>query len=278
MRWHVALLVAMLPIAARADERVEVLPGASRAINHALSASRDTALLGLALTPYSVLTAGGDVGLVKVALRDTSLRFGFFGMLELESDRPWSGRQPDFLPRENSQFWRAVGGWSLAASLDGLAQRTLGDGAALEASLSLRHESEHHTDGPRDEGIPHIGNCVLADAAVRVPAGPVDVELRLQTKLFLGERSYTVGPGADLIVRWRLSRWVQPFSSTFAEVLLGAGEVPDDVMLRNLTGVILPGRIGDLQVFTSVEIGNGKSLNVYKREARWGGGVRLAFF
>jgi hypothetical protein len=283
-------VIALAPAAAHAD--VEVMPGASRAISHATSASRDTGLLGLALTPYSVLTAGGDVGIVKIQLAAVALRLGFFGLIELESDRPFSGRLPDFIPRENSAFWRAHGGYSVAIAFDDLARRHLGPRGAFEATLSLRHESEHFTgstggDTPRFQDVAHIGNFFLADVAVRLPAGAVDVELRLQNKIFVGEASYVVGPGADAIVRWHLSRWLKPFMSTFAEYIVGNDvtyddgrrvRVPDDYMIRNLTGVILPGRLGDVQIFSAIEIGNGKGLNVVKEEVRWGGGIRLAFF
>lgn len=296
MRWVAAALVLAAGAAAAAEpppaaRKLRLLTGAARAISHALSASRDTALMGLAITPYSVLTAGADVAVVELDLAPVALRFGFFGLIELESDRPFSGRSPDFIPRENSAFWRAHGGYSTALDLVELGPRLLGAGGKLEATLSLRHESEHFTgspsgDTPRFQDYPHIGNFVMADVAARIPAGPLDVELRLQTKVFLGGRSYQVGPGADAIVRWRLSDRVQPFSALFGEVLVGAdtvledgraARVPDDWMVRNLTGVLLPGRLGDVQVFSAVEIGHGKGLNVFKKELRWGGGVRLAF-
>lgn len=293
--------VPVAPVAARADEplrdvqneALEILPGASREISHAMSASRDTALMGWALTPYSVLTAGADVGILKLNESPVAIRLGFFGMLELESDRPFAGNpQGDFIPRENSAYWRAVGGYSGAVAFERFAKRHLGQRGAFEMTLSLRHESEHFTgstsgDPPRFQEYPHIGNLILYDIAVRVPMGRFDFELRLQSKVFLGQRNYVVGPGGDVIVRWHLSKWLEPFSSTFAEYLVGkvntfddgrTGRVPDDSMVRNLTGFIFPGRVGDIQIFNAIEVGNGKGLNVYKRELRWGGGIRLAFF
>ena len=45
-----------------------------------------------------------------------------------------------------------------------------------------------------------------------------------------------------------------------------------------MTGVAFPGAVGEIQVFSAVEIGHGKGLNVYKEELRWGGGIRLAFY
>ena len=282
-----AVFCALAPRAVHADDappkKIHLLPGASRAISHAMSASRDTALLGLALTPYSVLTAGGDVGIVEFDLSSVALRVGFFGMIELESDRPYSGSPPDFIPRENSAYWRAHGGYSLALDLERFAQRHLGPRGAVELTLSLRHESEHFTgdpsgDTPRFEDYPHIGNFVMGDVAVRLTVGVLEVELRLQGKVFIGEGSYVGGPGADAIVRWRASEWVHPFSSTFAEFIAGADGVPDNYLVRNLTGLLLRGRFGDIQVFNSIEVGHGKGLNVFNKELRWVGGIRLAFF
>lgn len=269
---------------------VELLPGASREIHLGLSASRDTAAMGWALTPYSVLTAGADLALVKWKLDPLTLRFGFFGMIELESDRPYEKGSGDFIPRENSAFWRAHGGYSVAASFEDFARRTFGERGAFELTLSLRHESEHFTgsiDGnePKYGDRPHIGNFLLGDAAVRLPAGAFDVELRVLGKLWLGERAYSVGPGGEAILRWRLSPWVHPFSSLYGEYVFGRNvrwdddrdvRVPDNYRVRNLTGLAFPGRVGDIMIFNALEVGHGKGLHVYEEEFRWGGGIRLA--
>src|SRR5688572_15368719 len=78
-------------VAPEPEPALAVLPGASREINHAHSASRDTGAMGWAFTPYSLLSAGADVAILKWKLEPVSLRFGFFGLLELESDRPYDG-------------------------------------------------------------------------------------------------------------------------------------------------------------------------------------------
>lgn len=276
----------------RPEGALEVLPGASREINHAHSASRDTGAMGWALTPYSVLSAGADVAILKWKLAPVSLRFGFFGLLELESDRPYEGDAKDFIPRENSAFWRAHGGYSVAASFERWARQTLGERGAFEVCLSLRHESEHFTgstsgDEPKYGDLPMIGNFLMADAGVRLPLGDFDLELRLQTKLWLGERAYSVGPGGDAILRWNFTEWLVPFSATFAEYLFGRQtiwddgrnvQVPDNYLVRNLTGVAFPGTVGEIQVFNALEIGHGKGFNVYHEQVRWGFGVRLAFY
>jgi hypothetical protein len=54
--------------------------------------------------------------------------------------------------------------------------------------------------------------------------------------------------------------------------------VPDHYLLRNLTGLIFPGKYGEIQLFTSLSVGHGKGLQVYQEELLWGGGIRIAFF
>ena len=290
--WALAAAATCAALPARAEPALEVLPGASREINHAHSASRDTGAMGWALTPYSVLSAGADVAILKWKLEPVSLRFGFFGLIELESDQPYDEGSKDFIPRENSRFWRAHGGYSIAASFERWARESLGERGAFELCLSLRHESEHFTastsgEDPQYGDLPHIGNFFMGDVATRLPLGDFDLELRLQNKLWVSEHAYSVGPGGDVIVRWNLSVWMRPFSATFAEYLFGRRtvwdegrdvQVPDNYLIRNLTGVAFPGTVGEIQIFNAIEIGHGKGLNVYKEEFRWGGGIRLAFF
>src|SRR4051812_30961556 len=110
--WVVGLAMSSVTISGRAQSEpppgvadshpapsVRMLAGASREIDHAHSASRDTGAMALTLTPYSVLTAGADVAILKWTLSRVSLRVGFFGLIELESDRPFDGHTPDFIPR-----------------------------------------------------------------------------------------------------------------------------------------------------------------------------------
>src|SRR4051812_29882047 len=56
-------------------------------------------------------------------------------------------------------------------------------------------------------------------------------------------------PGGDVILRWLLSDRVPPFSASFAEYLFGRRttwtdgrdvQVPDDFLIRSLTGVASP--------------------------------------
>jgi hypothetical protein len=261
--------------------------GPAREISHSSSASRDTFVLGLMVAPRPVLTAAGDFSLLSFRFAGLTLRMGFHGMLELESHdktNKFTG-----LPSADIHFWRGVWGYSLALSLDRLARRYLGRGSALEGAISLRHESEHYT-GSNDGGegtdysdVPHIGNFIMLDFAVRYRIRSVDLIARLQHKFFLPESGYTHGPGGDLVARWRLNKWVHPFASFFGEYLFGAKhfgstKFPDNYLVRGMLGVILPSRYGDLYIFMSGDVGHRKGLAVYTEEATLGGGVRVAFY
>jgi hypothetical protein len=258
------------------------LLGPAREISHSSSASRDTAVLAIVPRPHRILSAGGDFAVASLALAEWSFRLGGFGMLELESSGEGTKLLP--FPGGDIRFWRGLYGFSLAVSADGLARDALGARGALELAINARHESEHYT-GSNEGGpgtsfadVPHIGDFVMLDVAARIPVGRLDVIARVQDKLFVGQRAYSQGPGADLILRWRRFARVHPFSSTFAEVLFGARGFPDAYLVRNLTGVILPSRHGDLYLFLSGEVGHRKGLAVYTEEAGLGFGLRFAFY
>lgn len=265
-------------------------------ISHGRSASRDTPALAYQITPYTAEMAGGDFAFVGLETPHLSLRLGFYGLIELESERPLtSGDAGDqlVLPLVGL-LWRGSNGLTAALSLDSLGERSFGERGRLEFALSLRHESEHFTASREgNEGryvdVPNIDNFVMPDVAVRIPFGNFNFEARGQLKYFFAqhyERSYSVGPGVDLILHWLLTDAVQPFSAVFGEYLYGTelsfeGErvrTPDNYLLRNLTGLIFPGKWGEVQVFNSIAYGHGKGLLAYRREALWGFGVRVVPF
>ena len=261
--------------------------GPAREISHSSSASRDTALLRMLILPRPVLAGGGDIGVFALRAVGVTWRLGFFGMLELESDQETKAFAGT--PQGDVRFWRGLWGYSLAASLDRLAERWLGEGSALEATLSFRHESEHYTGSNNGDGgtdvsdVPHIGNFWMPDVAVRWRVGPVDLIARYQHKIFMPDMFYTHGPGADLVVRWRLWDYIHPFLSIFGEYLFGAeradvGRVPDNYLVRGLLGIIVPSSYGDLQIFLSADVGHRKGLAVFTEEATIGGGIQAAFW
>lgn len=288
----IASPVAAPPVAAPATAlpRIWAL-GPARAISHSSSASRDTFLLVMQVVPRRLLTAGGDAGIVGVRAAGMSWRLGFQGMLELESEGLVQGFTGT--PQGDVNFWRGVYGYSLAWSLDRLAARWLGEGGALEATLSGRHESEHRTASneggasPDYGDRPHVGNFVMLDLAARLRLGVVDLVARLQHQLFFPGSGYTHGPGADLHARWRALGWLHPFVSLFGEYRWGAVDTrpvaagaryPDAWLARLLLGVMIPSPAGDIHVYLAGDIGHRKGLAVFTREATLGAGVRLAFW
>ena len=280
-----AFLAALLfaPVPARAAGWEVDFLGPAREVSHSSSASRDTAALQLIVYPHRVLTGGGDFGVFKLKGPQITVRLGVFAMMELESE----GKTTSFdgMPAADIHFWRGVWGYSVALAFDELAARWLGPRGALELTVSGRHESEHYT-GSNEGGSainygdrPHIGNFVMWDLAVRVPAGRFDLIARFQHKVFLLDGGgYKNGPGGDLVVRWRLWRWVHPFTSFFGEYLFAIAPFPDAYLFRNLTGIMVPSKAGDIQVFLSADVGHRKGLAVYTEERTIGGGIRFSFF
>jgi hypothetical protein len=250
--------------------------GPARAISHSSSASRDTFVLGAIYAPRRVLTGGGDFALVALAAPDWTLRLGVQAMLELESDNETTSYLP--FPQGDTRFWRGVWGFSAALALDRA-------GCTFEGTLSARHESEHYT-GPNSGGpgtdyseVRLIGDFIMLDGAARVPLGALELVARAQYKQFLPGRSgYVAGPGGDLVVRWR--RWdrLHPFTSLFAEYLVGADRNPDAFLVRDLAGVIVPSRAGDIYLFIDAAVGHRKGLAVLTEEATLGFGLRFAFY
>jgi hypothetical protein len=270
-------------------------PGPSRAIPHSMSASRDTAVIGVEFFPYTSTSLGIDFAAIALLGRDWEERIGIFGMTELHSACPWgcSGSAP-FL-------WRGVAGGSLSLSAVRWGRALFGDGGKLEFTLSMRHESEHSsTGGDYPPGLAEgyiMGDFVMPDVAARIPVGRLDIELRAQLKVFVptpvaaesSDANYRLGPGFDAIFRWRLHPLVHPFSSTFFEYISGdetaarvidapgtyaAVKVPDLFLFRTQLGGIVVLRPADLQVFTFLEVGHGEGVLKFREEVRWGFGTR----
>ena len=277
------------------DDTVNRWLGPSREISLSSSASRDTPIFSIHMLPRVAYSAGVDLSLAEFPFDSKTLRLGLHGMLDLESTDD-SRLGTVFILKGNNALWRGVYGFSLALSFDEWARSLWGERGALELTVTGRHESEHSTADndeitiPEFKGRPDINNFIMIDAAARIPLGEFDCELRSQHKLFVGaDPNYIYGPGLDVIFRWRGFKRFQPFSSTFVEYLFGntvssgvradglGGRVPDAYFVRNLTGIIVNGIIGDMQIYTSLEVGHGKGLLVFDEDFRWGFGVRVAF-
>lgn len=289
-------LLVVLPVvrsvAANAEDGsfdLSVLPGESRVISHARSASRDTGLLAYQVTPHVVLSTGGDFAFLGLGFRGLELRLGMFGLIEVQTAKP---SPLNFMNVPGGPYlWRGLLGYSAALALDSVARNWLGADGALEVALSFRHESEHLTYSsqevdPRYAGIPNIGDFVMPDIALSKGLGDFILEVRVQGKVFLADRAYTFGPGADLVLIWRAFETVQPFFSAFGEYLIGGveksggeeTEVEDNSLLRGLVGIIVPGRTADLQLALTLALGNDKGLLAYEEEFRFGWALRIGFF
>jgi hypothetical protein len=277
-----ALLLVVTRPAVAGELDVDFL-GPARAISHSSSASRDTAVLAMQVAPHRVLSGGGDFALVSLATPRWQLRLASFAMLELESEGETSSLLP--FPQADIRFWRGLWGYSAALALPTLATRTLGAGAALEATLAFRHESEHYTGsndgdaGTDYSAVPHIGDFFMLDVAARAPLGRLELTLRAQHKLFVpGHSGYRQAPGGDAILRWRRFARVHPFTALFGEYLFGTDGYPDAYLLRQHTGVVIASRAGEIHLYLSADIGHRKGLAVFTEERTIGFGMRFAFY
>ncbi len=269
----------------------ETMPGASRAIGNGLSATRDAGHPSWQYLPRETRTGGADFGFGALHGKHTSLRFGFFGMFELESDNDETDPVPG--ADHSVEMWRGLFGLSAMISLDRFAEKQLGDGGKIEVGVSARHESDHGYDySPYYyDSPPHIGDYVMPEAAVRIPWDKASIDVRVQDKIFLGEaiedKAYTHGPGAELIARWKLSEDVYPFMSHYWEYLIGtvkpwsgnlSRKTPDNQYYRNLVGIVLPGKHASLALYSSMMAGNQKGQQVFKEQFGWGWGFRVVLF
>ena len=288
-----ALAVLALGRVAQAAEEddpgpITVVPGDSRVISHATSASRDTGVLSYQVMPRVALSCGGDFALLGFHFAGLELRAGMFGLMEVETREP----QPASFMNvpAGTYLWRGLLGYSLALSFGDIGERLMGSGGQMEIAVSFRHESEHYT-GTREGGeplypeVPNIGDYFMPDLAVRKALGPVDLELRAQIKAFLPSSAYTAGPGADVVLRWRALPLLHPFVSFFFERMLGRyiewgdghRQIRDNTLVRGLVGVVIPGEAADLMLYCALSSGNGKGLLAYGEYKDIGWGIRVAF-
>lgn len=277
-------VLVVRPPDARAEEEWSWL-GPSRRVSRSWSASRDTPALNLTIVPRDVRTAGGELAVVTVPRASMTLRVGFAGLIELESDG--ETRSFDVFPRASGDIlWRGSYAYYAALALDRLGAR-LCDGCALELTGQFRHESQHYTGSNHgDPGMdvhhePYVGDDVIVDVALARDHGDWRVASRLTAMAYLPERSsYAAGGGLDLHARWTGWRRVHPFVSAYGEYLLGddlMGRVyPDAYLVRGLAGVALPSPLGDTLVYVAADVGHRKGIRGLTEEATLGFGVRLA--
>lgn len=285
MRRALIVWVALAAAAptARADDLTWL--GLPRRVPRAWSASRDTPALNLTVVPRDVRTAGGELAIATVTRSTWSLRLGFAGLLELESDGETTGVGNAFPAAQGNLLWRGSYAYYAALSFDRAAAR-LCDGCALEAAVQYRHESQHYTGSNHgDPGMdvtdqPFVGDDVIADVALAAPRGPWLGTARAIGFAFLpGRSSFSGGAALDLHVRYRAPK-VHPFVSAYAEwwygtELLGR-RFDDSYLVRALAGVALPSALGDVMLYLAADAGHRKGIRGLTEEATLGLGVRLA--
>jgi hypothetical protein len=285
IRICIAMVILCGATEVRADDDFTWL-GFARRVPRTWSASRDAPVLNLMVVPRDVRTAGGELAIATWRMSATSLRLGFAGLIELESDGETTGFG-NLFPRANGAIlWRGSYAWFAALSLDRAGEHMC-NGCAIELALQYRHESQHYTGSQEGDpgmdvtGEPFVGDDLIADAAVAVPRGDWLFTARALAFAFIpGRSSYAGGPALDLHVRYRASPRVQPFASGYAEQLFDRefhGRLAGDAyLLRALAGVALPSALGDVMLYVSADAGNRKGIRGNTEEATIGVGARLA--
>jgi hypothetical protein len=276
------------------------LPGPARGIERTTSASRDTPVFEYAYGPRAQAAIGVEPGIVAFARRDVVTHIGFYGLVGLENATDTRVFPP-------SELWRDLVGASITWELPRLARAWLSRGADLELGLVVGHEDDHATSGstaelqtPAESAIPFGGggDFLGLDVAERLPWHAFTLTVRLEDRIYFNAFPLIVGDrtasdvvadylheglaqaaGADLIVRWHAKRWAEPQLAIFAEHLFARDPFVDDgAFFRAMLGVVLPGRVGELEPFGSFDAGNGKGLLIDRRELRLSFGVRYAAF
>lgn len=257
----------------------------ARRIARTWSASRDTPALNLVVAPRDIRTAGGELAIATIPTAAVTVRTGFAGLLELESDGETTGLGNLFPRAEGAILWRGSYAYYVAVALDRLGPR-LCAGCALEVAGQYRHESQHYTgsnhgDAGQDvTAEPFVGDDVIVDAAIERRAGGWTLAARVSGLGFLPERSsYRGGAALDLHARWTAPR-VHPFVSLAGEYLAGDDLIgrrfPDAYRVRALAGVALPSTLGDVMLYLAADAGHRKGIRGLTEEATLGVGVRLA--
>lgn len=290
------LAVAAATPRARADGSLipawtERLPGNAREISRASSASRDTPVLEGAYGPASQSSVGLEFGTVRLHWEGISVRLGVHFLVALENhDKGFiSG-----MPFVATQLWRGLWGSSLSFTSRSLARQWFGPRGGLEVTTLFGHESAHADADFRDThpGFslpPHRGEIVKGgegnyfqhDLAVRLaPHEKLELVLRVQDRIYItGLMRHA--PGFDAVLTWKLIPELQPMVAIFAERLFvnpGDNASENGAFARVMLGALLPGKLGVVTPFVSLDGGNGKGFLVNEREARGSFGLRYSPF
>ena len=283
-------------VSARADGTFfpawsERLPGNAREISRTASASRDTPVLEGAYGPTSQSSVGMEFGTVRLHWGGLSVRLGVHFLVALENHDKGilSG-----MPFVATQLWRGLWGSSLSFTSTSLARAWFGPRGGLEVTTLFGHETAHadaefrdahpdFADAPRRGDILDggAGNYLQHDLAVRLaPTEDLDLVLRAQDRIYL-TGLLRHAPGLDLVLTWRLRPELQPMVAVFAERLFvnpGDNGAESGGFARVMLGAALPGKLGVVTPFLSLDGGSGKGFLVNQREVRGSFGLRYSPF
>ena len=269
----------------------ERLPGNAREISRASSASRDTPVLEGAYGPASQSSVGLEFATVRLHWEGISVRFAVHFLVALENhDKGFiSG-----MPFVANQLWRGLWGSSLSFTSRSLSRQWFGPRGGLEVTTLFGHESAHADADFRDthpgfSGPPHRGDILRGgegnyfqhDIAARLaPRDSLDLVLRVQDRIYVtGLMRHA--PGLDLVLTWRPIPEIQPMVAIFAERLFvnpGENASENGAFARVMLGALLPGKLGVVTPFVSLDGGNGKGFLINQREARGSFGLRYSPF
>ncbi len=269
----------------------ERLPGNAREISRASSASRDTPVLEGAYGPASQSSVGLEFGTVRLHWEGISVRLGVHFLVALENHDKgiFAG-----MPFVASQLWRGLWGSSLAFTSRSLARRWFGPRGALEVTTLFGHENAHADADFRDThpgfgSAPRRGDIVRGgegnyfqhDLAARLaPHESLDLVLRVQDRIYVtGLMRHA--PGLDVVLTWRMIPEIQPMVAIFAERLFvnpGDNASENGGFARVMLGALLPGKLGVVTPFLSLDGGNGKGFLVNQSQVRGSFGLRYSPF
>ena len=269
----------------------ERLPGNAREISRSSSASRDTPVLEGAYGPASQSSVGLELGTVRLHWEGISVRLGVHFLVALENHDKgiFAG-----MPFVASQLWRGLWGSSLSFTSRSLSRQWFGPRGGLEVTTLFGHESAHADADFRDthpgfSGPPRRGDILKGgegnyfqhDIAVRLaPRDSLDLVLRVQDRIYV-TGLMRQAPGLDVVLTWRLLPEIQPMVAIFAERLFvnpGDNASGNGAFARVMLGALLPGKLGVVTPFVSLDGGNGKGFFVNQREARGSFGLRYSPF
>jgi len=261
--------------------------GDARGIARSWSASRDALTMNLTIFPRAVQTAAGEFAMFTWRRPMWTLRTGFEGLIEVESDAETAGANSGPWPSgKGKMLWRGSYGYYAAAALDTLGKRIC-EACVLEFALQFRHESEHYAGsnaGDAGEDVrhePYVGDDLIFDGALSERAVDWYFAQRAYALWYLpGRSSYSAGGAFDLHARYTRWQLVHPFASLYGEYLFGTElqgrDFPDAHRLRGLLGIALPSTLGDIMVYAFADTGNRYGIRALTNEATIGLGVRLA--